>query len=337
MKTVSTPPQQQPIHQRGVALIMVLVILATISLLAIEVNDRTLFNTQRTLNRVNAEQAHWYMHGGAQLAQQQLEQALKSGPGAIMTLVNSPMQHYPVGQLDDKARISLQIRSGHTCFNLNSLAPGPNQLDNQQSFNALLAALNISEPDRQQLSDRLLDWLDPDSQARPQGAENNDYLSLNSYSADTLLTSLAVLPQLWPEYLAQDTSEAYNKQTQSLMSLLCVHPGDLGLSINIDHLKPEQAVLISAISKGKIPQELARKLVEMRPDEGYISIQTLLESPEVKHLDLKREQLNTLRFDARWFIVEIAANNRNSTIENNYLIEDKGNKSQIIKITKKHN
>ncbi|MCV6591120.1 MAG: type II secretion system minor pseudopilin GspK [Marinobacterium sp.] len=317
--------------QSGVALIMVLAILATISLLAVEINGRMQFSTQRTLNRESQEQAHWYAHGGAQLAKQQIDSALQQGPSAVMKLVNGDQQRYPVGPVGSKDEIRLQIRSGHNCFNLNSLAPSIRQAENLQSFNSLLSAFNINEAERQLLSDRLLDWLDPDNQRRPQGAENSDYLDLHSYSADNTLTTLAILPQLWPEHLGPDASPAHYKKLQPLLEQLCALPGYTGLSINIDHLQPEQAVLINAASHGRISVSQAQTLLAGRPTNGYQRPDRLMEQPLMKALELTTAQLNSLRFESLFFRADVYSLFQHSHHRQQLLIQQQNDQAVVIR------
>jgi len=324
-------------QQRGIALIMVLVTLATVSLLAVKLNDRTLFSTQRTLNRAEHEQVFWYVHGAGQLARQQLESTLNNGPAALLQLLKQAKQHYPAGLATDNAEISLAITSGHNCFNLNSLAPGAGQNTAQQVFNHVLQTLNFTEQSRLQLSDRLLDWLDPDNQRRPQGAEHTEYLNTNSYSADTSLTSLAILPQLWPEYLGPHSDRIKNAQVKTLLPLLCVYPGYTGLNINIDHLKPEQAVLLSAVSKGKIAMELATTLINNRPDTGYKTMQGLLKTPELEALELQETQLTGLSFEPHYFRLEVTARYRQSTLARSYLVKAQNNQTEIIRVSRVKN
>ncbi|WP_027858764.1 type II secretion system minor pseudopilin GspK [Marinobacterium jannaschii] len=105
--------------ERGAALLTVLLLVATISLLAVELSDKVRFSTQRTLNRVDNDQSFWYARGGEELARAQLQQALKTGSSALNTLLAEENSSFSI----DQGEINYRLESLHQCFNLNHLNP----------------------------------------------------------------------------------------------------------------------------------------------------------------------------------------------------------------------
>lgn len=177
--------------QRGVALIVALVIVATVVLLATALSSDFLVMFRRVENQLYSEQAYAYMRGAEALSRAGLLYDLqKDGNKRNDNLAEdwAQPQQYPTdygwigGQLED-----LQGR-----FNLNSLratgqsAPGgspPGQYSpGQMQLIRLLLALPLAEPlaldQAQALADAIADWVDADSDVRGlSGAESEYYES----------------------------------------------------------------------------------------------------------------------------------------------------------------
>ncbi|MFT3930040.1 MAG: type II secretion system minor pseudopilin GspK [Spongiibacteraceae bacterium] len=190
LKSFARARHRSPAHgrsgQRGVALIVALVIVATVVLLATALSGDFLVMFRRVENQLYSEQAYAYMRGAEALSRAALLYDLqKDGNKRNDNLAEdwAQPQQYPTdygwigGQLED-----LQGR-----FNLNSLqaqagaAPGQYS-PGQMQLIRLLMVLPLAEPlaldQAQALADAIADWVDADSDVRGlSGAESEYYES----------------------------------------------------------------------------------------------------------------------------------------------------------------
>ena len=175
-----------PAHQRGVALIIALVLVALAAVLATKLTFDGFLERQRATGVLAVEQALEFEKGAEALAADVLLQdAQASGTGKQTTLAGiwaQPTPPFPItpqnnpeGEPIGTLQGQLEDMSGR--FNLNTLArlkddktPDPLPL---QQFQRLLNLVNL-EPRWAALA---RDWIDPDDQASPDGGEDQVYTS----------------------------------------------------------------------------------------------------------------------------------------------------------------
>ncbi|EWC41724.1 type II secretion system minor pseudopilin GspK [Stutzerimonas stutzeri] len=167
-------------HQRGVALITVLLVVAIVTVVSAAMVARQQLSIRASSNQLQARQAWHYALGGEALAQAMLARDLQGGePGAaaIDHLLEPWAQPLPAFEIEQgEIRVRIEDLAGR--FNLNDLLrdqqPNPAAV---AQFRRLLLRLQISAP----YAERLLDWLDPDQQPSGElGAEDNAYLGLDA-------------------------------------------------------------------------------------------------------------------------------------------------------------
>lgn len=105
--------------QRGVALIVILLLLAVMVSIAATMAERLFSQFQRATHQLNYQQAYWYSLGVEALAKKGIEQSYQdsetinlSQPWALKE------QTYPL----DYGQVRGKIRDMQACFNLNALA-----------------------------------------------------------------------------------------------------------------------------------------------------------------------------------------------------------------------
>ncbi|MBK3869189.1 general secretion pathway protein GspK [Pseudomonas stutzeri] len=166
-------------HQRGVALITVLLVVAIVTVVSAAMVARQQLSIRASSNQLQARQAWHYALGGEALAQAMLARDLQGGePGAtaIDHFLEPWAQPLPAFEIEQgEIRVRIEDLAGR--FNLNDLLrdqqPNPAAV---AQFRRLLLRLQISAP----YAERLLDWLDPDQQPSGElGAEDNAYLGLD--------------------------------------------------------------------------------------------------------------------------------------------------------------
>ena len=141
--------------QRGVALIVALLVVALATVLIAGLLDRGELNLARMRNQLREAQAQAYAQGLEAYAARVLAQAQASDPGydANTSPWAVPLPSTPV----PGGEISATMRDRNGCFNLNNLLDDPNQVDAvwQQKFIRLLQVLKLDEG----LANNIINWM----------------------------------------------------------------------------------------------------------------------------------------------------------------------------------
>lgn len=139
-------------RQRGVALIVALLVVALAVILVAALLDRGELALARTRNGLRSEQAQAYAQGLEAYATQALMLPREGADTAMSPWAQPlPMQEVPGGY------ISATMRDLNGCFNLNNLAPA-HAAQWRELFARLLAALAIDS----QVGPAIEQWLDPE-------------------------------------------------------------------------------------------------------------------------------------------------------------------------------
>lgn len=247
-------------REQGVALLMVMLLLALMATIAVGINQLWFSAFNRTLNQQSRIQAKWTLLGGETFARQWLAESLQSEP-----VVHLGQRWAKAGQSLPTAdgNIAITFSDAQACFNINSLnyrVPTveqpiekipPTTEDSlaavfkadiaHQVFNALLANLGFSDAETRQLSDSIKAQLAPGSVAfsdiselRPMpGVERERYLRLSPL--------LCALPEQKPQ-------------------------------ININTLGHQQLPLLQALFLNKAPHSTLQQLLAARPLNGWKNV-----------------------------------------------------------------
>src|SRR5690606_29181278 len=111
-----------PARQRGVALLMVLLVVALVSVMAVTLSGRLQTTVLRTANFQQAEQAYWYWLSAEEIVRELLQREVSESDG----VVHQQQMWYQQSQSDsiypvDGGAIKGEIQDLQSCFNLNSL------------------------------------------------------------------------------------------------------------------------------------------------------------------------------------------------------------------------
>lgn len=160
--------------QRGVALVIALLVVALATVLIAGLLDRGELAAARTRNQLRSEQADAYARGlelyAARVLLKDAEQ--ESGSDTNGDIWAMPLPPTPVAG----GRIAAQMRDLNGCFNLNNLVSGDaNQAEWRERFGRLLTALRLDPT----LTDIVVDWADanaePGGGGHGSGAEDGAY------------------------------------------------------------------------------------------------------------------------------------------------------------------
>ncbi|GAA60846.1 general secretion pathway protein K [Pseudoalteromonas sp. BSi20652] len=261
---------------RGAALVIVLFIVALAAILAVEMSANLMVQVQKSTNLQGHQQAKWYAYGAEELAIKGLIQSKKDDADKTtldQIWATQGDASYPV----DNGTLSGKITDLQACLNLNALAiePDTNSVSKTNPAHRALFALleNIedlpTDESEEAMADSVFDWLDEDSITYRSGAEEDEYLSRK-------------FPYMTANSLFASTSElrlvkGFNPLVmEKVLPYVCVIPGSTLLSINVNTVIPEQALILSALID-ELSLSGAEAVVAARPQTGFDTIDEFFE------------------------------------------------------------
>lgn len=244
---------------RGIALITVLLVVAFATIAAVALSSRLQLDIRRTENLLRSDQAWLHALGIEDWARGVLVQDREEGQiDHLLEGWNSPLVAVPI----EGGEVSARLIDQQGLFNLNNLLTKeqkPSKLDVER-FQRLLDLFEL-EPE---LSNKLLDWMDENSNAMmPGGAEDESYQGLTpAYrSANRPLAHISEL--LLVEGF---TPEIYER----LAPYLCTLPGHVEINVNT-----APAMVLMSLAEG-IEEGDARMLVEAREEAPFENMDEFL-------------------------------------------------------------
>ena len=262
---------------RGAALVIVLFIVALAAILAVEMSANLMLQVQRSTNLQSQQQAKWYAYGAEELAIKGLIQSKKDDPEKT-TLAQPWAKQGDVKYPVDNGTLSGQLTDLQACLNLNVLGvePDPNSTNKTNpAHKALFAILeNIedlpSDESEEGMADSVFDWLDKNSITYRSGAEEGEYLSRQFpyMTANSLFASVSELRLI----------KGFNPLVmEKVLPFVCVIPGSTLLSINVNTVTEEQALLFSGLID-ELSVSGAQAVIAARPENGFDNIEEFFES-----------------------------------------------------------
>ena len=251
--------------QSGVALVTVLLVVAIATVMAVSMVQEQQGSIHITRGFLSRGQAGQYALGGEELARQILHEDHAEGDSRdyLTETWASPDLHFEF----EEGEVNLQITDLQGLFNVNSLS-SENALTGvaRQRLVNLLSAVGADPL----LTDRIQDWIDVDTSARPAGAEDFEYLVYEP-------------PYRTGNAMVQDVSE---------LGLLGLEPETLQQVIPFFTALPDSRTLVNVntaspyILQALAPElsfESATVLVQRREEqeEGFETIEEFLQIPEL--------------------------------------------------------
>ncbi|WP_105166941.1 type II secretion system minor pseudopilin GspK [Pseudoalteromonas sp. T1lg23B] len=287
-------------QQRGAALIIVLFIVALAATVAAEMAVNLMVQVQRAQNIQTHQQAKWYSYGAEELVKKVLLESKKDEPekvhlGQPWALSEVP---YPV----DHGTLSGEVSDLQACLNLNALRAakkqGASSTDTNPAHQALLSLLtNIEDlpldESEEVLADSVYDWLDEDSITFRSGAEEDEYMSRTTpyLSANNLLASESELRVI----------KGFNPLVmEKIKPYVCVIPGNTELKVNVNTVKPEQALLLSALLGG-LSASGAEAIISARPEKGFDSVEDFFTEARNQGAQIDKASEELFTIDSNYF------------------------------------
>ena len=272
-------------RQRGVALVIVLLLLASLAVIAIVMTQNLRLSVARTTASEDIAQARWYALGAEIFASQVLEAQAAATPG-----IDTWQEDWLTEQVTlplETGMITAALSDASVCFNINSLVAreegrlSANE-DAVQRYRLLLGALGFDIVAQRALSDTVVDWLDSDRSVRSGGAEDADYARLDQpyRTGNTLMADISELRAvMWY------TPQVYT----ALRPYLCALPDTAPSEININLVTQAQAPVLYAALEDVLSVEEVANLILLRPSEGYAEVAQFWSSSVFQGRDVPQE------------------------------------------------
>lgn len=294
-------------NQRGVALVVVLLVVALVAISATDMGSRLQLQVKRATSVKDANQAYWYAIAAEQYAQKTIAQlALEKGEPIH---INQPWAQEDIQFPMPNGSIEAKLEDMQSCFNMNTLqrkdgTPDPTELIN--GFHRLLQNDKFEIPplNADTVKDSLVDWLDADGFIfGSYGAEDADYESL-----------------LHP-YLAANTLMANKSELRlvngvelpwllKIMPMLCAIPNETEFKLNVNTLTPERAPILAAVTG--LSDADAENLISNIP---YDDAQQLLNQAEFQQAQLTDAQKAWFDTTTKYFILRVKTTYNSATFK----------------------
>lgn len=283
-------------NNSGAALIIVLFVVALAATLAVEMSSRMMVLVNKNSILQEHQQAKWYGYAAEALAKQALIQT-KKDDDKVVHLKQAWAQEeatFPV----DGGTISGKISDLQGCLNLNAFRAKPENgsADKVPEVHGVFLRLleKLDEEDtlpiensQEELADALLDWIDEDDNRRPEGAEEDEYLSreIPYLTANHFLASISELR----------TIKGFNPLiVERLLPYVCIIPGTDLFEINVNTILPEQASLLAAFLD--TDTDTANQIISERDPEGWTDLDKFIS-------DANEKLAKKLKKDNKQFVV----------------------------------
>ena len=304
--------------QKGVALLVVLILLVMMSALAAKISQQFCRNLQKTHYQVSQQQLRWAMLAQEKVVKDRLQ---TDASGESKPLNPEGDWHQPLETRGEDYTVVSQVEDAQDCFNVNNLlasekvtqgqnAPAaPEKPRNEQIVEQILTESGLSHTTAEEVYQQLVDYLDGDTTTAKEGAESDAWAGVvpARQPANQMMRAIAEIRQL-PAFPAA----AYPKVSK----LLCALP-DSASKVDVNTLKPEQAALLAALFPGKITEDDALRLIDSRPETGWENMETFSKALEQTFPQLKDDLpqvAELLSTSSRYFRVNYTGNTDELTL-----------------------
>jgi general secretion pathway protein K len=321
------PPQ----HERGAALLTVLLLVAVMAVIAATALDRLQLSTRLAVNNAAMTQARYYSYAAETIALSRIEDLIAREPEQLTLAGNWLNRDIPIPV--DVGIAFARITDANNCFNLNSLVTAtPNDVGTasysanpaaMKQFNTLMQLLQISQNDAEAISQAVVDWIDSDSSALPAGAEDDFYRNKPAphFAANRLMVDRSEL-----HLVKGVTPPIYGR----LRNWVCTLPVAQMTTLNVNTLSPDQSVLFAMLFEGKVSIGDAKAYLANRPSAGYSSAVRFWSAPRLAVLNASREVKGQVQLKSKYFQLHLNITAADIEMESHSLINANLQKPVIV-------
>ena len=310
-------PVDRP-QERGAALLTVLLLVAVIAVLSATALERLRLATKLGGNAVALDQARAAAIAAEALATIKVSDLLRQRPN-LVTLAGD-WSGKPFALPVPGGIATARIVDGGNCFNLNGLvlpAGGGIYVANpvaMDRFAKLMRVIGAPVRSPESVAAAATDWIDSDTDAQPNGAEDSDYAGLAT-------------PYRTPNMLMTDVSElrAVKGVTPELYAKLrpwiCALPRAAQSKVNVNTLLPEQAPLLAILTPGAPNVGAMQRALLDRPALGYESVEKFWASSALAGIGDNGGAATESSVTTKWFALRVDVRLKDGDLEQNGLID----------------
>ncbi|EAA4912558.1 general secretion pathway protein GspK [Escherichia coli] len=281
---ITLPPK------RGMALVMVLLLLAVMASVSVGLSQRISRQTDRMRSLQDYQQATWYAVSAESLALSILNENLKNEEHTPIYSWSIGSHLFPLSQ----GKMTVTLRDAQACFNLNALAqPAKVSGEGEGQLITLISRLDVPARRAAQITESLQAFIGGGRDGQKQ--KDSEYLSrpVPFWPAKQPLTDISELR------VVQGMDAALY---QKIKPLVCVLPMNRQ-RININSLDVSQSVILEALFGPGLSPAQARALLQQRPGKGWRNVGQFLASPYLKRVDenVRKQAGEFLTVNSRYF------------------------------------
>ncbi|QOV93072.1 type II secretion system minor pseudopilin GspK [Novosphingobium sp. ES2-1] len=307
--------RQDDPRERGAALLSVLLLVAMMAVIAALMLDRLNLATRLAANGQAMTQARLYAASAETLAMARIKALVETSQERTVDRSGLLGRDFPLPL--PRGTVMARVDDAGNCFNLNSLVEADVQgalrlrLVGLGQMRALMKGLAIPEAEAAIISDSVADWIDSDNAPAPNGAEDDSYQgrAVPYRTAGRLISDVSEI-----RAVRGMTPQFYER----LRPWLCALPGADLSPINVNTLRPDQALLLTMIAPQAIPAQRARAMLAARPALGWKSPDEALRGVGGEGAAVP---LNQLQVRSRWFLLMQTVTVDSVSVEEQALID----------------
>lgn len=259
-------------RQRGAALIIVLLLVATLSFVVLALAQSMTYSVQRTAGGAARGDLLWRVMSLEILASEIYGAAVNQNKEAKVDFTREhPLFAAEIDLPTADGSAAMRFADAANCFNLNSLVvtEGEGRGINEAAAKELIEiaeAAGLTASEAEKIAYVTADWIDADNSQEIVGAEDSFYSALPTpfRTGSTLLASVS-------ELRAMDGVKA--ELYEAVAPYLCAHPTGEASQINVNMLQPGDAPLLVGLTGGALSRLAAEEVIEARPPGGWPSVE----------------------------------------------------------------
>ena len=308
-----------PPHERGAALLAVLLLVAVVGALTASALERLRLSTSLASNIVALDQARAFAIGIESLIALTIDDLIARSPERT-TLAGGWSGNPRRLPMPGGAMAEATLRDGGNCFNINSVAQGlppalltPRPVGMAQ-FQALMQLLEVPEGTARRIAEAAGVWVDSDSNPNREGAEDQQYARAQQgyRTGNTLFADVSEL-----RAVSGMTPEVYER----VRPWLCVLPTTDLSPLNVNTLTSDQAPLLAMLAPLQIGLDTASGVIAGRPVAGWPSLVDFYAAPPLQGVTLPLDVQLQPQLRTRWFALDVRVELQGAELNETALID----------------
>ena len=314
-------------HERGAALLTVLMLVAVIGVIAAASLERLKLQTHLSGNMAAIDQARHYAYAGERIAAARISDL--SSADRLITLSGEWLDQAKAFPIDNGAA-TVKVSDGGNCFNLNSLVTQSNEGQRLirpvavRQFEALMTILGVQPRTAGGIAQAAADWIDSDTSPQTGGAEDETYARapIPYRTANALMTDV---PEL--RAVAGVDPAIYDR----IRPWVCALPVAELSPLNINTLRHDQAPLVVMLLPDKLSLAFAQRMIDERPPTGYSAVENFWSKPALRGISPPLEVMAQTQIRTRWFALEMQIELGGAELSETALIDGAISPAKIVR------